>query len=151
MAQAATFRTTISGFGNNAGIEVPLEVLEELGAGQRPAVLVNVDGYEYRNTVGVMGGKHLISVNAAVREDSGLAPGNEVTITLTIADAPREVDVPADFAAAMDDAGVRAFFDALSNSLQHMRADSVAEAKNPETRERRIAKAVAPFKDGKMR
>ena len=151
MSQTASFRTTISAFGNNAGIEVPPEVVAELGAGQRPAVLVNVDGYEYRNTVAVMGGKHLISVNAAVREDSGLAAGDEVTVTLTIADAPREVDVPADFAAAMGDAGVRVFFDGLPNSLQRMHADLVAEAKTPETRERRIAKAVALFKDGKKR
>jgi hypothetical protein len=151
MSQTATFRTTISGFGNNAGIEVPPEVIAELGAGQRPAVVVNVDGYEYRNTVAVMGGKHLISVSAAVRKESGLAPGDQVTVTLTIADAPREVEVPDDFAKAMGDAGVRPFFDGLPNSLQRMHADLVAEAKTPETRERRIAKAVALFKDGKKR
>ncbi len=151
MSQTATFRTTIRGVGNNAGIEVPPEVIAELGAGQRPAVLVNVDGYEYRNTVAVMGGKHLISVSAAVRKDSGLAAGDEVTVTLTVADAPREVALPADFVAAMDDAGVRAFFDGLPNSLQRMHADLVAEAKTPETRERRIGKAVALFKDGKRR
>lgn len=151
MAASSTFHTKISAFGNNAGIEVPPEVLTELGAGQRPAVLVNVNGYEYRNTVGVMGGKHLISVNAAVRKDSGLAAGDEVTVTLTVADAPREVDVAVDFAAAMDTAGVRGFFDALPNSLQRMHAGSVAEAKTPETRERRIVKAVELFKDGKKR
>lgn len=130
---------------------VPPEVLAELGAGRRPAVLVDANGYEYRNTVGVMGGKHLISVNAAVRKESGLAAGDEVTVTLAVADAPREVDVPADFAAAMDDAGVRQFFDTLANSLQRMHAGSVAGAKTPETRERRIVKAVALFKDGKKR
>jgi len=151
MSPTATFRTTISAFGNNAGIAVPPEVLEQLGAGQRPAVLVNVNGHEYRNTVGVMGGKHLISVNAALRKQTGLAAGDDVTVTLTLADAPREVDVPADFAAAMDGAGVRPFFDALANGLQRMHAGSVAEAKTPETRERRIAKAVALFKDGKKR
>jgi len=112
---------------------------------------VNVNGHEYRNTVGVMGGKHLISVNAALRKQTGLAAGDDVTVTLTLADAPREVDVPADFAAAMDGAGVRPFFDALANGLQRMHAGSVAEAKTPETRERRIAKAVALFKDGKKR
>ena len=151
MAATSTFHTTISAFGNNAGIVVPPEVLAALGAGQRPAVLVNVNGYEYRNTVGAMGGKHLISVNAAVRKESGLAAGDEVTVTLTVAHAPREVDVAADFAAAMDHAGVRGFFDALPNSLQRMHAGSVTEAKTPETRERRIAKAVALFKDGKKR
>lgn len=151
VAATSTFHTTISAFGNNAGIVVPPEVIAKLGAGQRPGVLVNVNGYEYRNTVGVKGGKHLISVNAAVRKASGLAAGDEVTVTLTVADAPRDVDVAADFAAAMDDAAVRGFFDALPNSLQRFHAGSVVDAKTPETRERRIVKAVALFRDGKKR
>jgi len=151
MSEPVSFDTTIRGVGNNAGIEVPADVIEQLGAGKRPPVLVKVNGYEYRNTVGVMGGKHLISVNAAVRKDSGLAAGDAVTVTLTVVEEPREVDVSADFTAAMDDAGVRPFFDALSNSLQRMHADLVAGARAPETRQRRIDKAVGLFRDGKQR
>ena len=98
-----------------------------------------------------MGGNHLISVDAAVRKDSGLAAGDEVTVTLTIADPPREVALAEDFAAAMEDAGVRPFFDAPSNSLQRMHANLVDDAKTPQTRDRRIAKAVALFKHGKKR
>ena len=37
--------------------------------------MVNVNGYEYQNTVGVMGGKHMISISAAVRNDTGLKGG----------------------------------------------------------------------------
>ena len=48
------FETTMSQFGNNTGIEVPPAVLEALGGGKRPAVVVSVNGYEYRSTVGVM-------------------------------------------------------------------------------------------------
>ena len=50
------FDTTVTASGNNTGIVVPGEVIEQLGAGNRPPVLVNVNGYEYRNTVAVMGG-----------------------------------------------------------------------------------------------
>ncbi len=48
-------------------------------------------------------------------------------------------------------AGQRPSFDPLANSLQRMHAGLVADAKTPETRERRILKAVALFKDGKKR
>ena len=51
--------------GNNTGIEVPGDLIEQLAAGKRPPVLVNVNGYEYRNTVAVMGGRHMISISAA--------------------------------------------------------------------------------------
>lgn len=151
MGATASYTTTILGVGNNAGIPVPPEVLEELGAGKRPALIVNVNGYEYRTSVGVMRGQFLLSLSAAHRKESGLAAGDEVAVALTVADAPREVDLPADFADAMEAAGVRPFFDGLSNSLQRYHADLVNGAKAADTRARRIEKAVGLFKHGKQR
>ena len=72
MPASAAFDTTVTATGNNTGIVVPDHIIEELGAGHRPAVVVNVNGYDYRNTVGVMGGKHLVSVSAAIRKATGL-------------------------------------------------------------------------------
>jgi hypothetical protein len=151
MGAKATYTTTIQGIGNNAGIPVPPEVLESLGAGKRPGVEIDVNGYHYQNTVGIMGGHALLPLSAAHRKASGLGAGDEVTVTLTVADAPRAVDVPPDFGAAMDSAGVRGFFDGLSNSLQRMHVDLVTGAKTPETRQRRIEKAVGLFAEGKQR
>jgi hypothetical protein len=64
---SVTFHTTLTATGKDTGIVVPLALIEELGTGKRPSVIVDVNGYQYRNTVGVMGGKHLISVSAAIR------------------------------------------------------------------------------------
>jgi uncharacterized protein YdeI (YjbR/CyaY-like superfamily) len=73
-------------------------------------------------------------------------------VTLTLADTPREVDVPDDFAAALAaDPGAGAFFAALSNSLQRYHVGSITEAKTPETRQRRIEKAISLFREGKKR
>jgi hypothetical protein len=41
-------------------------------------VLVEVNGYQYRNTVGLMGGKHMLSVSAAVRAATGLKGGDAI-------------------------------------------------------------------------
>jgi hypothetical protein len=152
MAPGVTFDTTVTATGNNTGIVVPDHLIDELGAGRRPAVVVNVNGYEYRNTVGVMGGKHMISISAAVRKETGLKGGDPIHVTLTLADAPREVDVPGDFAAALAaDPAAGAFFAALSNSLQRYHVDSITEAKTAETRQRRIEKAISLFREGKKR
>jgi Bacteriocin-protection, YdeI or OmpD-Associated/Domain of unknown function (DUF1905) len=149
---SVTFTATITASGNNTGIVVPAEVIEQLAAGKRPPVLVSLNGYEYRTTAGVMGGRHMISVSAAVRNATGLAGGDEVTVTLTAATTPREVDVPADFAAALAaDERAGAFFGKLSNSVQRYHADNINAAKTPETRQRRIDKAIALFLDGKQR
>jgi hypothetical protein len=147
-----TFSTKLSGSGNKTGIEVPPEVIEKLGGGNRPAVSVDVNGYVYRNTVAVMGGEHLIGVSAAIRKETGLKADDPIRVTLTIANTPRTVDVPADFAAALEaNSGTRAFFDKLSNSMQRYHVDNINSAKSHETRQRRIDKAVALFRDGKQR
>jgi hypothetical protein len=147
-----TFDTTVSAYGNNTGIVVPPEVLEQLGGGKRPPVLVDLNGYAYRTTVGTMSGRQMIGVSAAVRGATGLRGGDEVRVTLTVADTPREVDVPADFAAALAAAdGAEAFFASLANSLQRYHVDTVNAAKAADTRQRRIDKAVALFLAGKPR
>ena len=146
------FDTTVAAAGNNTGIVVPDNLIKSLGAGRRPAVVVNVNGYEYRTTVGVMGGKHMISISAAVRKETGLEGGDPVHVTLTLADTPRDVAVPDDFAVALSaDADAGAFFAKLSNSLQRYHVDNINGAKTAETRQRRIEKAISLFREGKKR
>jgi hypothetical protein len=150
--QGVTFETTLSASGNNTGIEVPEEIVERLGRGKRPPVVVTVNGHEYRSTVAVMGGRYLIGVSAAVRAATGLKGGDPISVNLKVADTPREVEVPSDFAAAMDEqAPAREFFDQLSNSMQRYHVDNLNAAKSPDTRQRRIDKSVALFLAGKQR
>ena len=152
MAASVAFDTTVTAAGNNTGIVVPSNLIEQLGAGRRPAVIVNVNGYQYRTTVGVMGGKHMISISAAVRKQTGLTGGDPIHVTLTLADTPRQLEIPGDFAAALAaDADAGAFFAKLSNSLQRYHVDNVNAAKTAETRQRRIEKAISLFREGKKR
>ncbi|MBK5266668.1 MAG: DUF1905 domain-containing protein [Acidimicrobiia bacterium] len=151
-ARSVSFDTTLSAFGNNTGIEVPPDVIDQLGGGKRPAVVVDVNGYEYRNTVAVMGGKHLISVSAAVRKETGLKGGDPIRVTLTLAEGPRPVQMPEEFRAALDaNPSVREFFDGLSNSVQRYHCDNIGGAKTEETRQRRTVKAIELFAAGKPR
>ena len=148
----ATFETTVAATGNNTGIVVPDQVVEQLGAGRRPPVLVDVNGYEFRTTVGVMGGQAMVGISAAVRQATGLKGGDPIRVTLTVADTPRDVDVPADFAEALaQDEKAGAFFATLSNSLQRYHVDNVTGAKAAETRQRRIEKALDLFREGRKR
>jgi hypothetical protein len=150
--KSVTFQTTVAASGNNTGIEVPGDLIDQLAAGKRPPVLVNVNGYEYRNTVAVMGGRHMISISAAVRNATGLKGGDPIRVTLTVAGAAREVNVPPDFAAALAaDERAKAFFGKLSNSMQRYHVDNINGAKSADTRQRRIDRAIALFLDGKQR
>lgn len=149
---ATSFTTTISAFGNNAGIVVPPEIISALGGGKRPGVLVNANGHEFQTTIGVMGGQCLISVSAAIRKASGLKAGDEVHVALTLAEGPRPVDMPADFGSALDnEPAAKTFFATLSNSMQRYHVDNVNGAKAPATRQRRIENAISLFLAGKAR
>ena len=70
-AKDVTFDTTLTATGNNTGIVVPPEVIDQLGAGKRPSVVVDVNGYGFECTVGTMGGRQMISFSAARRKETG--------------------------------------------------------------------------------
>jgi Bacteriocin-protection, YdeI or OmpD-Associated/Domain of unknown function (DUF1905) len=125
------------------GIGVPEEAIEQLAAGKRPPVLLDVNGYEYRNTVGVMDGKHMISISAAVRNATGLTGADPLRVTLTAADTPQEVTLPADLAAApAADEQASVVFGKLPDSTQRYRAGNITAAKRADTRQRRIDTAA---------
>ncbi|HET9565365.1 MAG TPA: YdeI/OmpD-associated family protein [Mycobacterium sp.] len=129
--------------GNNTGIEVPADVVESLGAGKRPPVVVNVNGFEYRSTVAPMGGKYLLPFSAARRRESGIKGGDAIDVELTVDAAPRIVDVPADLQAALDASPAAATaWQKLSYSNRKAQVESVLGAKAAETRARRIAAIV---------
>ncbi len=144
--------TTLLAIGNNTGIEVSPELVEQLGGGKRPQVTVDLNGYGFQTAIGVMSGQQPVPVNASIRKATGLAGGDPITVTLTADAAPRTVVVPTDFAVAMDAApGTQAFFDGLATSIQRFHIDNVNGTKNPETRARRVEKAVGLFLAGKKR
>ncbi len=125
------------------GIDIPADIVTGLNAGKRPPVVITLNGYSYRTTVFVMGGRFMVPLAAEHRTAAGVSAGETLEVTIVHDTAPRTVNVPDDFAAALDTAGVREKFDKLSftHRKEHVRA--IEEAKAAETRARRIAKSVA--------
>lgn len=145
------FTTTLELAGKTAtGFRVPAEVVESLGHGKRPPVIVTIKGYSYRNTVAVYGDEYLIGVAADHRAAAGVQAGDVLDVDLELDTAPREVDVPADFAAALDaDAEAKRFFEGLSYSNKRRFTLAVDDAKSAETRQRRIEKFVTQLREGR--
>ena len=152
MSAKIAFDSTVTSSGNNTGMVVPDEVIKRLGAGRRPAVIVNVNGYEFRSTVGVMGGKHMLSISAAIRKETGLQGDDAIQVTLMVANGPREVGIPSDLAEALAaEPAVSEYFSKLSNSVQRYHVDNINVAKSAATRQRRIERAITLFRDGRPR
>ena len=138
-----TFHTTILQTGKNtAGIQVPEEVIEKLGAGKQPLVRVTINQYTYRSAVAVMGGKYMISFNPEHRKAAGVQGGDEADITLELDLEPRTVEIPADLKDALIKARALDAFEKSAPSMKKEYVRQVEEAKAQETRERRITKIV---------
>ncbi|WP_372784361.1 YdeI/OmpD-associated family protein [Phenylobacterium sp.] len=145
------FRTTIlQGGKTTTGIHVPDEVVAALGTSRKPAVKVTLNGYSYRSTVAVMGERFMVGVSAEVREKSGVKGGDTLDVEIELDTAPRVLEIPADFAAALAaEPAAKAAFEALSYSNKRRHTMPIEDAKAPETRARRIEKSVENLEAGK--
>ena len=147
------FRTVIEQSGPTAtGIVVPDEVVEALGGGRKPAVTVTVNGHTYRSSVATMGGRFMVGLSAENRAASGAKGGDEVDVDLELDTAKREIDVPDDLATALaSDAMAQATWDGMSYSNRRYWTYQLDQAKTPETRQRRVEKALATLREGRIR
>jgi hypothetical protein len=144
-----TFRATVELGGKTAtGIAVPDAVVAALGSSHRPAVSVTLGGHTYQSTVARRGGRYMLPLSAENRAAAGVAAGDEVDVTLALDTAPRVVEVPADLAAALAaEPALKARFEALASSHRREHVRAIEDAKTPETRQRRIDKALARLRE----
>ena len=124
------------------GIEIPFDVETVFGA-KRVAVKTVINGEEYRGSIVRMGGKYMLGIPKVFREAAGINAGDHIVVTIEKDTAERVVDVPADIAAQLSISGLRDAFDAMSYTHRKEHVRAIEEAKAPETRLRRIEKAVA--------
>jgi len=146
---SVTFHTTVLQTGKNtAGIQVPEEVIEKLGGGKRPLVRVKIGQYSYRSAIAVMDGKYMVSFSAEHRQASGINGGDEADVALELDLEPRDVDLPEDLKAALEQAGAMAAFEKSAPSMKKEYVRQVEEAKAAETRVRRIGKIIEKLSSG---
>ncbi len=148
-SKSITFHTTILQTGKNtAGIQVPEEIMEKLGAGKRPLVRVTINNYTYRSAVAVMNSKYMISFSPEHRKTAGVQGGDETDVTLELDLEPRTVQIPQDLKDALLKANALDAFEKSAPSMKKEYVRQVEEAKGKETRERRITKIVEKLSAG---
>jgi Bacteriocin-protection, YdeI or OmpD-Associated/Domain of unknown function (DUF1905) len=133
-----------AGRGGGAYVDLPPHVLTGLNRGTRLRVRGRLNGVEFRSSTMPTGdGRACLGVHKATREAAGARFGDPVRVEFEVDATPREVVVPAELTAVLDaDPLLRATFDRLAPSRRRELAEGVAEAKKPETKQRRIARIV---------
>jgi hypothetical protein len=130
------------------GLEVPEGVVAALGGGRRPAVTVSVNGHSWKTRVAIMRGRYLVGLSNANRKAAGVTTGDEVDVEVVLDVEPRVVVEPPDLAEALRaDPIARAAYDRLADSHKREHVRAIESAKKPETRARRIEKAIALLRE----
>jgi hypothetical protein len=110
-----------------------------------PKIAAVIAGHPYRGSLMPMGdGTYCLGVLKSIQEAAGVGFGDTISIELELDTAPRRVEPPADLARAMvGNQAMVANWEKLSFTTKKEMARTLEEAKKPETRERRLAAAVA--------
>lgn len=128
-------------------VDVPFDPREIFGEA-RPPVQGTVNGYPFRGRIAKYGGTYLLGFKRELREAADIEEGDVLDLDLELDTEPREVEVPTDLEAAFDEK-TRTAFERMSYTHRKEYADWIEEAKRPETRKRRVAKAVELIREGK--
>jgi hypothetical protein len=132
------------------GITIPFDVQKTYGTRARVPVRGTINGFPYRSSIFPMGGCFMMAVNKELRAGAKAKGGDTITVTMERDDAPRIITPPADLARALKaNKTAQAAWDKLSYTHQKEHARAVEDAKRPETRVRRIEKAIADLAAGK--
>ena len=137
-----TFSATVVRDGPSCFVELPFDPKAVFGNVRAP-VVVTIGGYTFRTRVVAMGGPVCVGLRREHREAAGLEGGETVTVNVALDTAERTVAAPADLLRALKAAGSVDAWKALSYTHQREHVEAIEGAKKPETRERRVAAAVA--------
>ncbi|MBZ0136037.1 MAG: YdeI/OmpD-associated family protein [Planctomycetes bacterium] len=122
-------------------VEIPFDPKVVFGKVRAP-VKVTINGHTFRSTIARMGGQTFIPLRRRNREAAKVEGGQKIRVSLELDVEPRVIEPPADFVNAMKAGKVLKNWEALSYSHQREHVEAIDEAVKPETRQRRIDKAV---------
>lgn len=137
-----TFTVTLVRNGSMCVIPIPFDPREVFGKLRAP-VTVTINGHTFQSTIAAMGGPPCIPLRKSHRETAHLDGDETIAVRLALDTAVREVNAPADLVSALKRASAWERWKTLSYSHQREHVEAIEEAKKPETRLRRIKRAVA--------
>jgi hypothetical protein len=146
MATPKRFRAVLEKDADSSAtaIAIPFDVQKAFGSRARVPVRGTLNGFAFRSSVFPMGGGcHWLVVNRDMREGAKIKAGETISVMIERDDEPRIITPPQDFARALKaNKAALAAWDKLSYTHRKEYARAIEEAKKPETRTRRIERAI---------
>jgi len=132
-----------------AAITPPINVLELYGTRGRVPVRGTINGFPFRSSLIPCGGPHMMPVNKTLREGAGAQPGDIVDVVMERDLEARTVEPPTELKKELaKNKKARERWEELSFTHKKEMANSIRDAKQDETKKRRLAKVLRVLKTG---
>ena len=132
-----------------AAITPPVDVPEYFGARGRVPVRGTINGFAYRSSLMPMGGCHMMPVNKALCKGAGAKPGDIVEVVMERDGEERTVEAPPELKKELKKSKkAQERWDGLAFTHKKEMANSIRDAKQEETKKRRLAKVMKVLKSG---
>ncbi|MBZ5681376.1 MAG: YdeI/OmpD-associated family protein [Acidobacteriia bacterium] len=132
-----------------AWLNAPFDVPETLGTRARVPVCGTINGFPFRSSLMPMGGCHGMAVNKAMRAGAKAKAGDVVEVVMERDDQARTVEVPPELKKELaKNKKAQTNWEKLSFTNKKEMAISIREAKQEQTRARRLAKVMQILKTG---
>lgn len=148
------FEAALSTLDGTTLVRLPGDASRQLPSRGQVAVHGTLDGHPFTTVVEPDGRRgHWIRIDRELQEATGAGTGESVDLTLEVADAWPEPDVPGDLAGALDEApaDIRAIWEDITPMARWEWVRWVKATANPATRERRVEVSLSKMESGKRR
>jgi hypothetical protein len=145
MAEKLRFRVKIEGkeAGVVAAIKPPVDVPAMFGTRGRVPVRGTINGFAFRSSLMPCGGPHMMPVNKALCQGAGAKPGDIVDVVMERDDEVRTVEAPPELQHAMAKSKkAQERWGKLAFTHKKEMANCIRDAKQEETKKRRLAKVM---------
>ena len=143
MAEKHAFTSKLVRFTVLYCVDVPAAVSRAIGRARAPVVVRIAKGAPFRATLQPSGsGRHRLFLNAEVRVTAGVKVGDRIAIEVRVDREPREVPIPPDLAAALEDEGVLGAWTSMPPGKREHILKWIEEAVHEATRQKRVVRAV---------
>lgn len=144
-----SFDAIIQKEGSFTFIAIPFSPREVWGAKPRYYVTGMINGVSVQGTLGVLGQDYFLRLGAAWIRDSGIEPGGNVSVCLSL-EGPQENNIASDIAKALSDNNkAKIFFDGLPTFYRKNFIRWIESAKREETRVKRTNEMIKLLEEGK--
>jgi hypothetical protein len=132
-----------------AAITPPVDVAETFGTRGRVPVRGTINGFPFRSSLVPCGGPHMMPVNKGLRTGAGAGPGDIVEVVMERDVEERTVEAPPELKKELAKSKTaQANWEKMSFTNKKEMANCIREAKQEETRVRRLAKVMGILKSG---